>query len=147
MSEQSYPYVEELLAETSTTRADWLFGSRAIAIASGFTPDTNVMQSPRLMKCIRKIKVDGGNHPIAYAMRLSDAQRIYKEVHPDPKPQNGVAPEQKIIITAREQPIIYGEDGKQILHAMWDNKRATEALTEEIKALRHDLQTFTKTLS
>lgn len=148
MTTETYPYIEELLAETGTTRADWLFGSRAIAVASGFAPDTNVMQNPRLMKYIRKIKVDAGTRPIAYTMRLVDAQRIYKEVHPDPAKSNGAAqPEQKVIITAREQPIIYGEDGKQILHAMWDNKRATEALTEEIKALRHDLQTFTKTLS
>lgn len=143
MNEKQLPYLEELLAKTQTTRQDWLFGSKAINAACGLSTNINVANDKRTSPYVRSIRIDGGVRAVGYIMRLSDAQTVAKRI----QASNGHQPEQKIIVTAREQPIIYGEDGKQILHAMWDNKRATEALTEEIKALRHDLQTFTKTLS
>lgn len=146
MTSETMPYPEDLFEQTGTKRADWLFGTKNINEVSGFAVDNPVHQNRTLAPYLRRVKLEGTNQPYGWCMRREDALHVYKEAHPEPpKASNGTKPE--TVIMAREQPIVYGKDAEQILHAFWDNKKATEALTDEVKALRQDLKTFVRSLT
>ncbi len=153
MNEQAteLPYIEDILAETKTRRADWLVGAREInTYLTGLPLGRGQKLAPEILaRCIKVVNATGGATSHAWALRKSDAdhyqQQGEKQAEQDTKSTNGHKAAE-VVILKEGSPILSKQDGENIMRALWDVKLAVQTLTKTIEASTAAIAKMTEAL-